>query len=103
MLIVSGKLTKRNYYDALKLLNYLKAIAPLITSGNVRAMEYHEGKIFVLLQLPDFNLNHQLRIINERFLLTRRNELISVRGLVLSVNNFFLEAIVIAVIIMASI
>lgn len=85
-------------------MNYLKAIAPLITSGNIRAMEYHEGKIFTLLQLPDFNLNHQLRIINERFLLTRRNELIPTTGLpkVLSVNNFFLEAIVIAVIVMVS-
>lgn len=80
----------------------ISAIAPLITSGNVGQMEYHEGKIFVLLQLPDFNLNHQLRIINERFLLTRRNELITTTGLpkVLGVNNFFFEAIVIAVIVM---
>lgn len=80
----------------------VSAIAPLITSGNIRAMEYNEGKIFVLLQLPDFNLNHQLRIINERFLLTRRNELIATIGLpkVLSVNYFFLESTMIAVIVM---
>ncbi|XP_018794886.1 PREDICTED: retinal-specific ATP-binding cassette transporter isoform X3 [Bactrocera latifrons] len=80
----------------------VSAIAPLITSGNIRAMEYHEGKIFILLQLPDFNLNHQLRIINERFLLTRRKELITTIGLpkVLSVNYFFLESTMIAVIVM---
>ncbi|XP_017494010.1 PREDICTED: ATP-binding cassette sub-family A member 17 isoform X6 [Rhagoletis zephyria] len=78
------------------------AIIPLITSGNIRAMEYHEGKIFILLLLPDFNLNHQLRIINERFLLTRRNELTSTSGLptVLSVNTFFFEAVIVSFIVM---
>ncbi|XP_017493988.1 PREDICTED: ATP-binding cassette sub-family A member 1 isoform X3 [Rhagoletis zephyria] len=80
----------------------VSAIIPLITSGNIRAMEYHEGKIFILLLLPDFNLNHQLRIINERFLLTRRNELTSTSGLptVLSVNTFFFEAVIVSFIVM---
>uniref|UniRef100_W8BPU7 ATP-binding cassette sub-family A member 3 n=1 Tax=Ceratitis capitata TaxID=7213 RepID=W8BPU7_CERCA len=81
----------------------LSAIVPLITSGNVRAMEYHEEKIHILQLLPDFNLNHQLRIINERFLLIRRNALTAIHGLppVLSKNNFFIYAIAIAIFIMA--
>ncbi|XP_067622115.1 phospholipid-transporting ATPase ABCA3 isoform X3 [Eurosta solidaginis] len=79
------------------------AIIPLITSGSVRAMEYHEGKIFILKQLPDFNLNHQMRIINERFLLSRRSQLLVSSDLpaVLSVNTFFFESILIWVITMA--
>ncbi|XP_054742275.1 ATP-binding cassette sub-family A member 2 [Anastrepha obliqua] len=80
----------------------VSAIVPLITSGNVRAMEYHEGKIFILMLLPDFNFNHQMRILNERFLLTRRNELTATSGLptVLNVETFFFEAIVVSIIVM---
>ncbi|XP_064549091.1 phospholipid-transporting ATPase ABCA1 [Drosophila montana] len=46
-------------------------IAPLITSSNVQAMQLHATKIAFLRFLPDFNLNHQLRIINENLLAQR--------------------------------
>jgi len=46
----------------------LPEIAPLITSSNVLAMKQHSTKIAFLCFLPDFNLNHQLRIINENFI-----------------------------------
>lgn len=46
-------------------------IAPLITSSNIQAMQLHGTKIAFLRFLPDFNLNHQLRIINENLLAQR--------------------------------
>ncbi|XP_023163900.2 ATP-binding cassette sub-family A member 2 isoform X2 [Drosophila hydei] len=52
-------------------------IAPLITSTSVQAMKFHETKIAFLRFLPDFNLNHQLRIINENLLAQRKKSLIS--------------------------
>ncbi|XP_017047859.1 ATP-binding cassette sub-family A member 17 [Drosophila ficusphila] len=57
----------------LLLMLIVSAIAPLITSSNAAAMKLHETKIAFLCFLPDFNLNHQLRIINENFIERRRS------------------------------
>ncbi|XP_037957966.1 retinal-specific phospholipid-transporting ATPase ABCA4 [Teleopsis dalmanni] len=75
----------------------ISAIAPLITSGNIQSMKYHETKIFFLSILPDFNLNHQLRVINELFFIERRNQ-----GSVpdLNIATFFTYAIFITIIMM---
>ncbi|EDW77243.2 uncharacterized protein Dwil_GK18193 [Drosophila willistoni] len=56
----------------LLLMLIVSAIAPLITSSNLQAMKLHETKITFLCFLPDFNLNHQLRIINENLIARRR-------------------------------
>lgn len=45
----------------------------MITSINSLAMKQHATKIAFLCFLPDFNLNHQLRIISENFIARRRN------------------------------
>ncbi|KAH8404862.1 hypothetical protein KR222_007399, partial [Zaprionus bogoriensis] len=57
----------------LLLMLIVSEIAPLITSSNSQAMKQHATKIAFLRFLPDFNLNHQLRIINENFITRRRN------------------------------
>ncbi|KAH8266653.1 hypothetical protein KR018_006787 [Drosophila ironensis] len=57
----------------LLLMLIISAIVPLITSSNAAAMKLHETKIVFLCFLPDFNLNHQLRIINENFITRRRS------------------------------
>ncbi|KAH8238979.1 hypothetical protein KR038_011395 [Drosophila bunnanda] len=56
----------------LLLMLIVSAIAPLITSSTAAAMKLHDTKIAFLCFLPDFNLNHQLRIINENFITRRR-------------------------------
>ncbi|KAH8393111.1 hypothetical protein KR215_010716, partial [Drosophila sulfurigaster] len=55
----------------LLLMLIISQIAPLITSGNLQAMKQHATEIGFLRFLPDFNLNHQLRIINENFISRR--------------------------------
>ncbi|KAH8274147.1 hypothetical protein KR044_012010 [Drosophila immigrans] len=52
----------------LLLMLIISQIAPLITSSNSQAMKQHSTEIGFLRLLPDFNLNHQLRIINENFI-----------------------------------
>ncbi|KAH8409957.1 hypothetical protein KR009_002192 [Drosophila setifemur] len=81
----------------LLLMLIVSAIAPLITSSNSAAMKLHETKIAFLCFLPDFNLNHQLRIINENFIARRRSG--HVQHLV-SEDIFFVYATVVCVLVM---
>ncbi|XP_043640765.1 phospholipid-transporting ATPase ABCA3 [Drosophila teissieri] len=82
----------------LLLMLIVSAIAPLITSNNAAAMKLHETKIAFLCFLPDFNLNHQLRIINENFITRRRSGLI--KGLICE-DTFFAYATAVCVLVMA--
>lgn len=52
----------------------VSSIAPLITSGSIQSMV--EDYITFLNLLPDFALNHQMRIINENFFIKRRTKLL---------------------------
>lgn len=54
----------------------VSSIAPLITSGSTQSMVKFEELIMVLNVLPDFALNHQMRIINENFFIRRRTKLL---------------------------
>lgn len=82
----------------LLLMLIVSAIAPLITSSNAAAMKLHETKIAFLCFLPDFNLNHQFRIINENFITRRHPALI--KGLI-SQDTFFAYATAVGVMVMA--
>ncbi|KAH8376899.1 hypothetical protein KR093_002048 [Drosophila rubida] len=74
----------------LLLMLIISQIAPLITSSNFQAMNHHSTEIGFLRFLPDFNLNHQLRIINENFI-SRQNH--SSKGITEPTGIFFLYAI----------
>jgi len=76
----------------------LSAIAPLITSGNAAAMKLHDTKIAFLRFLPDFNLNHQLRVINENFIARRRSGLMKN---LLCEDTFFVYASAVGFLVMA--
>ncbi|XP_052852159.1 ATP-binding cassette sub-family A member 2 isoform X1 [Drosophila gunungcola] len=82
----------------LLLMLIVSAIAPLITSSNAAAMKLHETKIAFLCFLPDFNLNHQLRIINENFIARRRSAQVKNLG---CEETFFAYAIAVCVLVMA--
>ncbi|XP_032310895.1 phospholipid-transporting ATPase ABCA3 isoform X2 [Drosophila ananassae] len=82
----------------LLLMLIVSAIVPLITSSNAAAMKLHETKIAFLCFLPDFNLNHQLRIINENFITRRRAGLAQP---LISEDLFFVYAVVVCVLVMA--
>nr|XP_016944985.1 ATP-binding cassette sub-family A member 3 isoform X1 [Drosophila suzukii] len=82
----------------LLLMLIVSAIAPLITSGNAAAMKLHETKIAFLRFLPDFNLNHQLRVINENFIARRRSGLIKN---LLCEDTFFVYASAVGFLVMA--
>ncbi|XP_017068116.1 phospholipid-transporting ATPase ABCA3 isoform X2 [Drosophila eugracilis] len=82
----------------LLLMLIVSAIAPLITSANSSSMKLHETKIAFLCFLPDFNLNHQLRIINENFIARRRSGEIKDLN---SENTFFAYATAVCVLVMA--
>ncbi|KAH8319096.1 hypothetical protein KR067_008631 [Drosophila pandora] len=82
----------------LLLMLIVSAIIPLITSSNAAAMKLHETKIAFLCFLPDFNLNHQLRIINENFITRRRS---GQNQPLISEDLFFVYAVVVCVLVMA--
>lgn len=67
----------------------------MITSTNSLAMKEHATKIAFLCFLPDFNLNHQLRIINENFIARRRNSKIPLE----STTIFFVYAVLVFVLV----
>ncbi|XP_017037324.1 phospholipid-transporting ATPase ABCA3 [Drosophila kikkawai] len=85
----------------LLLMLIVSAIAPLITSSTSSAMKLHETKIAFLCFLPDFNLNHQLRIINENFITRRRVLAPGKTHHLLSEEVFFAYAIAVCVLVMA--
>ncbi|KAH8251293.1 hypothetical protein KR032_005365 [Drosophila birchii] len=85
----------------LLLMLIVSAIAPLITSNTASAMKLHETKIAFLCFLPDFNLNHQLRIINENFIIRRRAAGPGKTLNLLSEKVFFAYAIAVCVLVMA--
>lgn len=58
----------------------VSSIAPLITSGSTQSMVKFEELIMVLNMLPDFALNHQMRVINENFFIKRRTKLLGVHS-----------------------
>lgn len=74
----------------------ISEIAPLITSINSLAMKQHATKIAFLCFLPDFNLNHQLRVINENFIARRRKSTIPL----LDTGAFFAYAVCVFVLVM---
>ncbi|XP_030246138.1 ATP-binding cassette sub-family A member 2 [Drosophila navojoa] len=80
----------------LLLMFIVSEIAPLITSGNIQAMKLHETKIAFLCFLPDFNLNHQLRIINENLLTQRKKSSLAPP----STGVFFAYALVVLFLVM---
>lgn len=61
-------------------------------------MKLHETMIAFLCFLPDFNLNHQLRIINENFITRRRS---GQTQPLISEDLFFVYAVVVCVLVMA--
>ncbi|XP_030376704.1 ATP-binding cassette sub-family A member 17 isoform X2 [Scaptodrosophila lebanonensis] len=75
----------------LLLMLILSSIIPLITSNNLQAINQYETEILFLRFLPDFNLNHQLRMINENFLARRRDH----QADQLSIDTFFVYAVVV--------
>ncbi|EDW03205.1 ATP-binding cassette sub-family A member 2 isoform X2 [Drosophila grimshawi] len=81
----------------LLLMLIVSEIAPLITSNNFQAMKQHATKIAFLRFLPDFNLNHQLRIINENFIAQRRK---SMKLLETTTHQFFVYAVVVSLLVM---
>ncbi|XP_017859906.1 PREDICTED: ATP-binding cassette sub-family A member 3 [Drosophila arizonae] len=80
----------------LLLMFIVSEIAPLITSGNIQAMKLHETKIAFLCFLPDFNLNHQLRLINENLLAQRKKSSVAPP----STGVFFAYALVVLFLVM---
>ncbi|XP_034666674.1 ATP-binding cassette sub-family A member 17 [Drosophila subobscura] len=80
----------------LLLMLIVSAIAPLITSSNAQSMKLHATKIAFLCFLPDFNLNHQLRIINENFIANRRSV---PNPHLLSTDTFFVYAVAVCVLV----
>lgn len=58
----------------------VSSIAPLITSGSTQSMVKFEELIMFLNLLPDFALNHQMRIINENFFIKRRTKLLGLNS-----------------------
>lgn len=101
MLIVSGmSLSFLIYIFRIYILYLFIAIAPLITSSNGTAMKLHETKIAFLCFLPDFNLNHQLRIINENFITRRRVAGPGQKQHLITEEVFFAYAIAVCVLVM---
>lgn len=55
-------------------------------------MLHYKTEILLFCILPDFNLNHQLRVINENFFINRRNSLAKSRSTVGFKNQALIEA-----------
>ncbi|XP_034475050.1 ATP-binding cassette sub-family A member 2-like isoform X2 [Drosophila innubila] len=84
----------------LLLMFIVSEIAPLITSNNISAMKQHSTKIVFLCFLPDFNLNHHLRVINENFI--SRNRKLRESSIIgkEDTSTFFVYAIFVCVFVM---
>lgn len=76
----------------------VSSIIPFITSDNIQSMHHFETTISIMSLLPDFSLNHQLRVINELFFENRRK---SSRQIDLpSSTTFFSYAVVLFALVM---
>lgn len=72
----------------------VSSIVPFITSSNIQSMQRFDTTILVLSLLPDFNLNHQLRVINELFFPNRH------KSDELSTSRFFVIAVIVFIVIL---